>query len=760
MKAGAPRTGAALLAVAAAWAVLTLPWTAGGRIVPWDAKNHFYPMIRWLAARLAAGEWPLWMPEHFAGHPTLSDPQSCVLSPAWLGLALIDSAPSMRAADAVLLGCLLVGGLAVAALALRRGWHPAAAVLAALVLMFGGSAMARLQHVLLVQSYAFLAVALLALEAALDRPTAGRAALAGLAAGLLAVGRDHVAWLGLFLLAAVAVAAVATAPRPRAYLADRAGAAAVAAVAAIAVVAVPVALTLGFAAVSNRPAFDFAEAAMRSLPPSALLTLAVPDLFGTLSRPVDYWGPGSPAWGPPWGPDRATVQLYMGAIPTVLVVWVGLMRGGLLRPGGRLFLALLAAALVYALGRYTPLYRVVFEVVPGADLFRRPADATYLLGIAWALSAGWLAHRVLRDGVAPAGRARRAAEAGAALAVLASAAALAAARGRLPETLPALAEAAAAIAVAVAAVLWIARRPPGRRALPLAVAGLLMLLDYGLLTAGTRLNAHAPDLYAVLEHPEDDAIARALTARVAGIEATDGPVRVEILGLGGAWQNASLVLGVEDTLGYNPLRLAGYETATGADQNSHLPERAFGSLMTAYDSPFARLLGLRVLALGAPIETIDPASAAAAGPPERVGKAWLYTLPPAVPRALFVAAGDARPHDPAALLRSGALPDLDWRRQALIDPLPDRPAPPGGAGAATIVERTASTIDLDVDAGTAGFVVLHEKAFPGWTVTVDGAARPLLRADVLFQAVAVEPGRHRVRFAFRPLGALLGGLVP
>ena len=137
---------------------------------------------------------------------------------------------------------------------------------------------------------------------------------------------------------------------------------------------------------------------------------------------------------------------------------------------------------------------------------------------------------------------------------------------------------------------------------------------------------------------------------MAAIEAREGPVRVEVLGLGGAWQNAALVLGLESTLGYNPLRLQDYDLAVGARQNSHRPARQFGTLMTGYRSDFADLLGVRLIVLGAPIETIDPASAPAFGPPRRIGGAWIYDNPRALPRVLFIGREGARPHDPDALV--------------------------------------------------------------------------------------------------------------
>ncbi len=50
----------------------------------------------------------------------------------------------------------------------------------------------------------------------------------------------------------------------------------------------------------------------------------------------------------------------------------------------------------------------------------------------------------------------------------------------------------------------------------------------------------------------------------------------------------------------------------------------------------------------------------------------------------------------------------------------------------------------------------------GWKVEVGGRERPLLRADSIFRAVALEAGRHRVVFHYAPrswhVGLALGAL--
>lgn len=64
-------------------------------------------------------------------------------------------------------------------------------------------------------------------------------------------------------------------------------------------------------------------------------------------------------------------------------------------------------------------------------------------------------------------------------------------------------------------------------------------------------------------------------------------------------------------------------------------------------------------------------------------------------------------------------------------------------------------IDIDVDSPDGGWVVLNDIWHPWWFAQLaperDGPELEILRANVLFRAVAVEAGRHRIRFEFRPL---------
>jgi hypothetical protein len=78
--------------VFAAWSAAALQWPINDLVVPWDSKNQFYVFFRFLAETINEGSFPFWNPYHYAGHPSIADPQSLIFSPLFLTWALIDPA--------------------------------------------------------------------------------------------------------------------------------------------------------------------------------------------------------------------------------------------------------------------------------------------------------------------------------------------------------------------------------------------------------------------------------------------------------------------------------------------------------------------------------------------------------------------------------------------------------------------------------------------------------------------------------------------
>src|SRR5262249_15508757 len=155
---------------------------------------------------------------------------------------------------------------------------------------------------------------------------------------------------------------------------------------------IPVLFTVLLAADSNRPEIDYVGAGRGSLHPALLLTFLVPDVFGASGDMKDYWGPPSFAWKDTGLFIAQNVgQLYIGAIPLLLIV-AGLSSGRLWDRQVRFFAVAFAVVLIYALGWYTPIFRLMYAVLPGVSLYRRPADAVFLVGALGAILTGYAAH--------------------------------------------------------------------------------------------------------------------------------------------------------------------------------------------------------------------------------------------------------------------------------------------------------------------------------------------------------------------------------
>src|SRR5215217_9146192 len=185
-----PETLRAFAVVLLFAAAAALMWPLTASVVPWDSKNHFYPMLRYLGAALEHGELPLWNPYHFSGHPTVADPQSLLFTPTMLLFAWLVPSPSMQLFDIVVFAHFLSGAFGILGLFRRRNWHAAGAVIAAMVFILGGSASARLQHTGMIFSYGFFPLAFLLLEETLDRRSYLFAGLFAVVAAMMMVGRD------------------------------------------------------------------------------------------------------------------------------------------------------------------------------------------------------------------------------------------------------------------------------------------------------------------------------------------------------------------------------------------------------------------------------------------------------------------------------------------------------------------------------------------------------------------------------------------
>lgn len=770
--AAASRLAPALALLAIATPILIWPWLGGNMAIPWDAKAHFLPQVQFLAQSLARGDSPFWSPYVFAGHPQVADPQSLLFAPTFLLLALLDGSPDPWLVDMLLLAMVVAGGVFLMLWARDQRWHWGGALVAALCFCWGASMAWRIQHVGQVLSLAWLPIALFCLERSLQRRSSLWGLLTGLVIARIALGRDQVAMLGLYLLAAYAIWRIVSTQRERGSLMpDRRTllSLGVTGLVALAASALPILLTALLAQDSNRPEISLTEAGRGSLHPALLLTLLVPDVFGATGRGDDYWGPPSAAW-PGTGLFLAQNMggLYIGALPAILVL-AGALRGWLWRREIRFFTFAAIAMGVYALGWYTPVFSALHAWLPGISLFRRPADATFLFGAALSILAGYSAHLLLtRENGAgkPAQMALLASAVTLSVLAFTSAGWLAFAHERVARVALPLAEALLSIGLAAIVVTWVAKRGKDAPRMAAVLIAALTTADLAYHNGPSSATAQPAAMYEVLDPDSTNATIAALKARVVADDLRRD--RVELTGLGFHWPNASLTHGLENILGYNPLRLGYYSAATGAEDHVGLPDqRRFSPLFPSYRCQLANLLGLRFIATGVPIEEIDRKL----GPGDlklvaKTGNAWIYENPAAMPRVMF--ATQAFKADFDQIIASGQWPAVDLESTVLLEQPAEQPALHRRPGQARLLRYANTEIDIEVDSPDGGWLVLNDIWHPWWFAQSepdrDGPELEVLRANVLFRAVVVAPGRHRVRFEFRPLeGAwqqLSGGRDP
>jgi len=145
-------------------------------------------------------------------------------------------------------------------------------------------------------------------------------------------------------------------------------------------------------------------------------------------------------------------------------------------------------------------------------------------------------------------------------------------------------------------------------------------------------------------------------------------------------------------------------------------------------------------------------------PSRQVGDFFRAPLAPYRPRLSYVRGYAVEPDAARAWSRIAA-GSVDLTREVLLD---RRPVPDPGPGdehpmlLARLAEDRPERVVAEVTATYAGLLVLTDLDYPGWIAEEDGRRLPILRADGFFRAVALPAGTHRVVFRYRPLSFYAG----
>jgi hypothetical protein len=129
----------------------------------------------------------------------------------------------------------------------------------------------------------------------------------------------------------------------------------------------------------------------------------------------------------------------------------------------------------------------------------------------------------------------------------------------------------------------------------------------------------------------------------------------------------------------------------------------------------------------------------------------------ALPRAFFVPGYELVPDRTAAYRALGAWSREDFRSRVLLESPPpagflplERTVAAPSAPEVRILAYAPNRVELELESGAPGFVVLADGYHPAWRARVNGRTTPVLLADYALRAVAVEAGVSRIVFEFRP----------
>ncbi len=716
-----------------------------------DLAQFLYPTYTFASEWWRRGIVPLWNPYLFAGAPFVSDPQSGIFYPLNLLTFFLSAPLTFRDLEYLSVLHFFIAGAGMYAFlrwgkfAVRRSPFAMsngelrisipAALAGALAFEFSDLFITHFGNLNLIAVVAWLPLVLLFYRRAVTDRRASFAAIAGI---LLALA-FHAGHIQSFLFSVFALVLFALwyamdegrmTNDERVLVFCHSSLVYLALVAVVAVGLAAPALLPGieFTQHTVRAAYSYEQAAQYSLPPAQLIGLFVPGFFGR--------GPQN-AWGP-W--DRVEVG-YIGILPILLALLALVLRRD---APVRFFGALALAGLALALGGYAILHGWLYQLVPGFGQLRAPARFIVLMDFALATLAAFGFDALLRALPRASERVfKRIVRAAPFVFLLIAlpAGALAYAililgQGQDPVLFARIAHATNALAffillLALATALLLARATRFFRPRVWAVLA-LALIFFDLFSLGAYVDASTDDPTRVFEHPD----------AVAFFKSDGALFRIDPRGTGvdNVWlPDASILYGLFDVNGDNPLVLADFERYW----------EALGSRSSrAYDLLNAKYLIARKSA------PVDRAKFTLAFEDAAFN---IYENTRVLPRAFVVSDVRVVPNHVVALDAVRA-DDFDPAKSVVLPQAISGQWSPSNGQRSTveIVGYGANEILLDVDAPSAGVLVLSEVFYPGWRAWVNDREVEVLRANYLFRAVEISAGVQRVRLLFDPLPFKVG----
>lgn len=492
-----------------------------------------------------------------------------------------------------------------------------------------------------------------------------------------------------------------------------------------------------------------------ALHPEEAASLVVPEFVGGNVDGAE-WTDGT-YWGR--NPFKSNHE-YIG---WVILILAGLSFFGAPRPGiRRLLFGLGALALLFALGRTTPVWRLFYEVVPGIKLFRAPSQVIFITGFAWISLAGFgidratrlfaSARRLPEEDERWAKRLEKALFALGGLVLLSTVLWMTGLFESMwtslvysdiqPRQTAALEQARPFITRGFVVMSFLTLATVGAwtalRRSWLAPAGVMAVLSVLVLADGIRVNQPFIQTFDFDGWAVPDPNIEFL------VEQLDDPEPWRLLSMEGPFPGQEVrpgMFGVELAAGHHPNDLGRYRDLTGMVGSGEPTNLlAFPQLLAMLN---VRYLTWPVLRAGA-LEGLTEVSSAVLQDGRVLST--VYELP-ALPRARLVGNARVLPDDQVipAMLNAA----FDPGREVLLSEEP--PVALDGApaqGSVVWASRENNRSVLEVQSERPALLVVADNWYPAWAATVNGEAAPVLRAYHTLRAIPVGAGTSRVEMFY------------
>jgi hypothetical protein len=237
----------------------------------------------------------------------------------------------------------------------------------------------------------------------------------------------------------------------------------------------------------------------------------------------------------------------------------------------------------------------------------------------------------------------------------------------------------------------------------------------------------------------------------------------------------NLLHGVHDLWGIDVLRLKRVDDLYGAFTGA--PSLSATNLVDLYSVKY--VISVTPLEGDPRFELVDSGMGGSLGSKEDFSEYTVKLYRHKNPLSRWWLVKDVKTMDPKAILSTIIGTDFYPQREALVEEEPDFPrsvtAPPYGQNSPAssqsytrdqmsfnkveLISESNNRLRLQVKTTENALLVLSDTYFPGWKALVNGTEKKIYRVNYTFRALSLGPGTYSVEFIYDPLSVKLGALI-